>query len=354
MQWFWAPLSALTAAIWFDSNHLGLPQKASFITDSVLVNTSVAWFSERLAVGFANASGEAFSKLPPSVQSQFRNISDHVNQVWSKVEVEPRLRNMSEQLYDHVKEVWSKVEAEERLRNMSEHMQVQATEIMASLYRQAASVSIDSESKQTNVEPLSNIAGAIWQSMELQTHVAIFAMEQFFLGVGVSTKPIRAASPLDASLVYDSLKTLAAELTAASSDALNVLLPRSVLDMMKSQSAGLLSAFQARFPQYRLDKNQPIRVLAFLLVWYISSLYLSCRALSVTLSVLCKLYCSVIIVVKSVVCWSCKLCRWCLCDQKSNNALPDSNSHNVIDVSGKQHSLSQNPTRVGHPSSGGG
>jgi hypothetical protein len=307
-----------------------------------------------LAAGLANASGEAFSKLPPIVQSQCRNISDHVNQVWSKVEVEPRLRNMSGQIYDHVKEVWSKVEVEVRLRNMSEHMQEQATEIMASLYRQAASVSIDSESKQAHVEPLSNIAGAIWQSMELQSHVAIFAMEQFFLAVGVSTKPIRAASPLDALLVYDSLKTLAADLTAASSDALNVLLPRSVLDMMKSQSAGLLSAFQARFPQYHLDEDQPIRVLAFLLVWYISSLYLSYRALSVTLSILCKLSCFVIIVVKSAVCWSCKLCHRCLCDQKSNNALSGSNSHNVIDVRGKQHKLSENRTMVGNPSSGGG
>jgi hypothetical protein len=243
--------------------------------------------------------------------------------------------------------------------------------------------STSSDNEEAKADPLSTVASAIWKSLELQNHAAIFTTEQFFSCIGVSMMSRKTFSFGDNFFANTSVTAisgrLAVEFAEAFGVALSMLPPdvqakhqsisaqvkelwleyqveyrwRRMSEQMQVQATKFLAAFQARFPHYRLNEGQPLRVLAFLAAWYTMTLYLSCRALFLLLSGLRKLLCFVFAVIQGIFCCPCRACRRCMYVQKRDRALPDGSSHNLSKPDSKQQNLSDERTKAATPSSGG-
>jgi hypothetical protein len=307
MQWIWAFVSALTAAVWFDANHLGLIPTREL--DQVAIPTCL----------------EHTEAASVSINSEYAQS----------------------------------IEGDGEIR------------------------STNSDNKEAKEDPLSTVASAIWKSLELQNHAAIFSTEQFFSCIGVSMMSRKTISLGDNLLTNTSVRAISGRLADEFANAFGVavsMLPpdvqakhqtisaqvkqlwleyqveyrwRRMSEQMQVQATKFLAAFQARFPHYRLSDGHPLRVLAFLAAWYTITLYISCRALFLLLSGLRKMLWAVFAFIQGIFCCPCRACRRCMCAQKRNRTLTDGSSHNLSKLDGKQQKLPDERTKAATPSSGG-
>jgi hypothetical protein len=348
MQWWWAPLSALTAAVWFDSNHLGLNYP-----------------------GFVQ--NQAFeSQAPLDVEQVVTPLcSEHLGKV----------ANVSTNFEIEQVTVDPVISVESAYGQAFEHHE--STDVSIDNNEQD-----DADKLQDTVDPLSLVGNAIWQSMELQNHVAIFTMEAIvmqarsWMGVTMHQEPpylcddllvnnalvmsiaerviggFENASGTVLSMLPSEVQTLYHNITdSAATQVKEFLLEfqveqrwRRTFEHAEFQAGRFLSAFQARFPKYRLNDAEPIRGLFYLTVWFACSLYLSSRILCLTLACLRKFFASV---VKHVLCCPCRMCRRCFHAEQRSIASSNSISHHTTEDGTKERCPSTKQGKHADATNGG-